>query len=233
MTDDIPATPMPTFEQEQYIQDHAHAQRADEAHPIDEDVLHEVCDTKIGPAIIHYDLALVQAIAVREVLPYLAEPKGSSEEEDRRSTDNGDTESWIKRDGDLHYYRAQSVTFYDILSMAHQRYDHTYVEIEDAADLAEAHTRQYLKDVHGYEGDFGGQVPNESIDKIGHSEGAPEASSHSEDGRDGAKGSEIREPTLCNAQNDAHWLRDEEPEDAYYAFTDARGLVIEEGTHVE
>jgi len=191
MTDEIPTAQMPTVVQEQYIQEHAYANDARDAHPIDEDILKDVCDSKMGPILIEYDLALIQAIAVREILPF-----------------NCDTESWIERQGDMHYYQAQSVTFYDLLTMAHQRYDNAYVEIEDAAELAEVHTRQYLRDVHGYEGDFGGQVANPSIDKT-------------------------HAPTLCSAQNDEHRLRDEEPEDAHYAFTDARGLVIEEGTHPE
>jgi hypothetical protein len=189
MTDEIPVAEMPTMIQEEYIDEHTYADDPSNAHPIDDDILIDVCDTKMGPILIEYDLALIQAIAVREILPY-----------------NCETEIWIEQCDGMHYYQAQSVTFYDLLSMAYQRYDHARVEIEDAADLAEAHTRQYLRDVHGYEGDFGGQVPNDSIDKV-------------------------REPTLCSAQNDAHWLRDEEPEDAHYAFTDARGLVIEEGTH--
>lgn len=179
------------LDQEQYITEHAYADNASEAHPIDSDVLHEVCDTKMGPVLLEYDLALIQAVAVREVLPY-----------------HCDHETWIERAGDLHYYQVQSRTFYDLITMAHQRYDTQYIEIEDAPDIVEAHTRQYLKDVHGYEGDFGGQVSNDGIDAE-------------------------YDPTLCSAQNDAHWLRDEEPESAHYAFMDARGLVIEEGTHPE
>jgi len=191
MTDDIPVTRMPKIVQEEYIQEHTYASEARDAHPIDQDILQDVCDSKMGPILIDFDLALIQAVAIREVLPYDCE-----------------TETWIEQDGDMHYYQAQSVTFYDLLSMAHRRYDNAYVEIEDAAELAEAHTRQYLRDVHGYEGDFGGQVANPSVDKE-------------------------HEPTLCNAQNDDHSLRDEEPENAHYGFTDARGLVIEEGTHPE
>ena len=188
MTDDIPVTPMPKIVQEEYIQEHTYASEARDAHPIDQDILQDVCDSKMGPILIDFDLALIQAVAIREVLPYDCE-----------------TETWIEQDGDMHYYQAQSVSFYDLLSMAYQRYDSARVEIEDAADLAEAHTRQYLRDVHGYEGDFGGTKAT----------GGP------------------WEPTLCNAQNDDHSLRDAEPEDAHYAFTDARGLVIQAGTHPE
>lgn len=207
MTDEH-ITQMPTLTLEQFLEEHKHTSDPREAHPIDEDILHEVCDSKMGPILIEYDLAAIQAVAVREILPY-----------------DNDDESWItchpqsddvdlypvsnERDceGTLHYYQSQSSTFYFLLTMVKQRYDH-YVEVEHVEDLVEVHTRQYLRDVHGYEGDFGGQVPNEDIDKV-------------------------REPTLCNAQNDNPALRDEEPDNAHYAFTDARGLVIEEGTHPE
>lgn len=178
----------PTAKLDPYIEEHCHTNRAEEAHPIDEDIVADVCDTKMGPATMHFDLALVQATALREVLPY-----------------NGDTETWVKRDGDLHYLTATSQTFYDIVSLGSYRYDNAYIEVEDLSDIVEAHTRQYLRDVHAYEGDFGGTT---------------------------ATGKEYPR-TLCSAQNDAHRLREQEPDGANYAFTDRRGLVIEEGTHPE
>lgn len=208
MTDEIPTTQMPTIVQEQYIQEHAYANDARDAHPIDEDILKDVCDSKMGPILIEYDLALIQAIAVCEILPF-----------------NSDTETWIERQDDMHYYQAQSVTFYDLLSMAHRRYDNAYVEVEDAADLAEVHTRQYLRDVHGYEGDFGNQSISDSAGEQSEPDFGGQVANSGVD--------KEHDPTLCSAQNDDHRLRDEEPEDAHYAFTDARGLVIEEGTHAE
>lgn len=215
-------TPTPKIVLEEYLEEHNHTSDVREAHPIEQDVLHEVCDTKKGPILLEYDLALLQAIAVRELLPY-----------------NNDHEVWVgshpshrsgfdieqprDRPGDVHYYQVSSRSFYELLSIAYQKYDGVRIEVENVADIVEAHTRQYLKDVHGYEGDFGnpsisdsageqsepdfgGQVANDSIDKL-------------------------HEPTLCNAQNDAHWLRDEMPDDTHYVYTDARGFVVEEGTH--
>lgn len=187
MTDGVPVTPMPTITQEEFIKEHKRVGDVRDAHPIDEDILKDVCDTKMGPILIEYDLAMLQAIATRNVLEL------------------NDEQRYIEERDGVYYFQVDSATFYDLLARACDRYDN-YVEAEDMPDIVEVHTRQYLRDMHGYEGDFGGQVPNDSIDKI-------------------------REPTLCNAQNDDHSLRDEEPEDAHYAFTDGRGLVVEKGTH--
>lgn len=230
MTDEIDQTDteMPTVGPSEYISEHRHTTDPQEAHPIDGDIIADVCETKLGPALIHDDLAVIQAVVVKEILPY-----------------NGDMERWITcypqvddlglyqvengrdRDGTLHYYQVQSGTFYDILAMVDQQYEHR-IAVENVEDIVEVHTRQFLRDVHGYEGYFGnpsisdsageqsepdscGQVPNDSIDRV-------------------------REPTLSNAYNDPKpgegvVNRDNEPENAHYGFTDSRGLVVEEGTH--
>lgn len=215
MTDETSGTvtPMPTPKLEEYLEEHTYTNRVREAHPIDSDVLHEVCDTKMGPALLEYDLALIQAVALREVLPYSADHEHWITSDAESEADTYTVSRTRGREGTLHYYQVSSRTFYEILTFAYQRYDGVRIEIDDVADIAEAHTRQYLKDVHGYEGDFGGQVANESIDKV-------------------------YEPTLCNAYNDSSpqdgkITFDTEPDNAHYAFTDSRGLVIEAGTHPE
>lgn len=124
----------PTTMPNQWITEHqtVDADNIADAHPIDGDIVHDVAETKMDPVLIHSHLALLQAIAVREVLPY-----------------NGETATWVEQQGNVHYYQAQSMTFYDLLSMAHQWYDQAHVEVEDVPALVEAHTRQYLRDVHG------------------------------------------------------------------------------------
>jgi len=204
-------TETPTIQIAEFLKEHKQIHDPREAHPIDEDILDSVCDTKRGPVLIEYDLAAIQAVAVREILPYDSDVERwitchpQPDDLDLYPVENG-----RDREGTLHYYQAQSASFYDLLAMVHERYGH-YIEVEHVEDIVEVHTRQFLRDVHGYEGDFGGQVPNDSIDKV-------------------------REPTLSNAYNDpkpgegvVNW--DTEPENGHYSFTDARGLVIEEGTH--
>lgn len=181
-------TSMPEVLQNEYVREHSGAHDAQNAHPIDEDILMSVCDTKVGPAMLHHDLALIQAVA------------------DRRLSSDGENVYHAGTTDGVSYYRVASVTFYDLLQMADRMYSGAYVEVEDLPDLVEAHTRQYLREVHGYEGDFGGETPG------------------------GPSGNEY-EKTLCNAQNDSDVVRNEEPDGANYAFVDARGLVVTNDTH--
>lgn len=77
------------------------------------------------------------------------------------------------------------------------------IEVDRIATVAEAHTRTYLRAMHDYDGDFDG-----------------------------------REATLCNALNDPRpaegaVTHETEPEDGHYGYVDARGLVVEPGTHTD
>lgn len=183
---EIDPTPMPTFEQDPYVAEHKKTDLADDAHPIDDDVISSVVGTKHGSALIHFDLAALQAVAVREVPT--------------------NREDWVaERSGNV-YYRTTSQSFYELLALLVTYYPDVHIEIENAADLVEAHTRQFLKDVHGYEGDFGGATP-----------GGPEGNTF--------------DPTLCSAMNDSDIVREQEPESTDYGFVDARGLVVEQDTH--
>lgn len=197
---------IPEFVQEPYIEEHKDAVLPQQAHPIDADIVKTVCETKAGSAIIDFDLAMIQAVATRAIQEFNDEAKIRL----------------LHDEGNVRYAQTTSPVFGELVSRAQDRYDDV-IKVEDMPDIVEAHTRQYLRDVHGYEGDFGGQVRNDSIDMIPH-------------------------PTICNAQNDGdlkyprssktessqnddHSIRDEERQGAHYAFFDSRGLVIEEGTH--
>lgn len=209
---DEQTTEMPTLTISEYLREHNYSHDPRDAHPIDRDIIETVCDSKMGPILIEEDLTAIQAVAEREILPYNSDvERWVTRYPQTEGVDLFPVENGRDRNGPLHYYQAQSATFYDLLSMVHEQYDH-YVQVEDIEDIVEVHTRQYLRDVHGYEGDFGGQVPNDSIDKM-------------------------REPTLCNAHNDPTPYEgvidaDSRPDNANYGFIDARGLVIEEGTHL-
>lgn len=170
--------------QEQFIKDHQWATEVTEAHPIDRDIIERVCDTKMGPILIQYDLALIQAVA-QSVLD-------SRDDLATLVTDRSGNE----------YYCGTSNTFYTILACAHELYS-GYVEAEHVEDIIEVHTRQYLRDLYGYDGDFGGQVANDSIDRV-------------------------HDPTLCNAMNEDGSVV---PDYGAYGFVDSRGLVVQQNSH--
>lgn len=166
---------MPEIVQSDFIREHKHTANTRDAHPIDDDIVEQSVET---PIVIDHELAALQAVATRNVLEL------------------NDEEVLVgERDG-TYRFQVTSSTFYSLLEEMCDRYD-VHVQAEQVQNIVEAHTRQYLRDVHGYEEDF----------DTGHSS------------------------TLCEAQNDAHWIRDEEPEDTHYPFVDSRGLVVDKGTH--
>lgn len=169
----------PIVKQEPYLVDHADAKHIDEAHPLSTAIVNEATTR---PETLPAELAAIQAVADKHI-------------------DELGTPTLVDSDGTTEYYYATSDTFYRLATRVRDTYASTYISIDRLHAIVAAHTRQFLADLHGYDGDFGGH-----------------------------------EPTLCNALNEPSVqegaVRNETvPDDVRYGFVDARGLVVERGTH--
>lgn len=105
--------------------------------------------------------------------------------------------------GDKEYYWAKSSVFAHLDVLVNETYDSENLSIEQLQTVVDGHTIQFLSDLHEYEGDFKG-----------------------------------RERTLSNALNDPKSYegavtREAVPEGVQYGFVDARGLLVQRGTHYE
>lgn len=185
----VEPTPMPTIRLEEWMQKHKHTDNHRAGHPIDNERLED----SIRGSLQHINLSLVQAVLAKTDL-----------------LENRDDQSSIKKiheTDDAEYYQVTSSVFYQILARGYEMYNFD-VEVEELQTLVDAHTEQYLADMHDYTGDFGGET---------------------------ATGRQY-EKTLCNALNDGKPTEGKvsgstEPEDAHYGYTDARGLVVQKDTH--
>jgi len=126
---------MPVGKQAQYIQSHNYATNFRDAHPIDAEVIEISCDTKLGPVLSQCDLGAMQAV--------LSYQDDLLEEHATKI---------LEFDG-FEYYQTKSEIYYEIASEIKRYYDIT-VNIDNIAELAEIHTRQYLLDMHGFDGEF-------------------------------------------------------------------------------
>lgn len=185
VVDAVNVTPMPTIELEQFLEEHQQTSRATDAHPIEDDVLETVGER----GSFEFSLAAIQAVADQVI-------------EDIESA------TLVETDGNTAYYNVTSDTFYRLAARTRDIYPKTNIQIERLQSIVDAHTIQFLADLHGYEGDFGGET---------------------------ATGGRFKK-TLCNALNDetpyeGSVRRETEPDEAHYGFVDARGLVVQRGTH--
>jgi hypothetical protein len=101
------------------------------------------------------------------------------------------------------YYYCTSQTFYEIARMARDAFD-VAIEVENVRTIADLHTEQFLDDLYDYEFDMDSVAPVTR--------------------------------TVCTAMNDdtpysGRVTQYDEPDGANYGYVDARGLVIERGTH--
>lgn len=190
---DNPCSGIGTVTQDEYIENHKTATNVDDAHPIDKDILHKTCTTKMGPLLLSNDLAAIQAVVSK---------KSPLVEDNSRY--------YVEKDNHYAYAQVNSAFFYHIASQVADVYD-TVIEVENIEQISEVHTRQYLRDIHGYEGDFGNN-------------------SHQSERKDDARSRE-HDITLCSAQNYAQLIRDEEPSEAHYGYVDSRGFVFKLNTH--
>lgn len=126
---------MPICEIEPYIEDHPYADSVEEAHPIDDDIIATVSDKKLGPYLLHYQLAMVQHVAPELIT-------------DR----DGDGVTFARGVGYDRQYVTDSGMFYHILSRIADRID-DYITVEFARPIVDAHTKQYVRNVHSVEYD--------------------------------------------------------------------------------
>lgn len=127
-------TPMPTMVQDPYIQDNQLADSVRNAHPVEEATI----ETVVGDVVptLEFDLAAIQAVA--DGLDIL--------------TDDESVQLITEQDG-VQYYQVDSATFYRLAAAVNDEYE-TYIEVEALLNVMEAHTRQFLESVHGFDGDF-------------------------------------------------------------------------------
>jgi len=125
-TEEIPTTSMPTLVQDPYIKDHQHTSHAAQAHPLDESIVKSVVDRPT----LDFPLASIQAAADLFI-------------------DEIETATLAEADGETEYYCVKSDTFYRLAVRVYDEYENTYTEIERLQAVADAHTKQYLADVHG------------------------------------------------------------------------------------
>jgi len=126
---------MPTGTVASYIQEHPYANTAEDAHPIDSDIVHSVEDTKVGPYLLHHQLAMVQHVA-----PDLITDR------------DGNGVDCALGIGYTRHYVTDSGMFYHILGRIADDVD-DYITVEFARPIVEAHTKQYVRNVHSVEYD--------------------------------------------------------------------------------
>lgn len=126
-------TPMPTVVQDPYIRDNSKADSVMGAHPVSEEIVETIESRAFTLA---FDLAAIQAIA--DGTDILAESQSAR---------------LLKETEDLQYYQVDSGVFYRLAAAADMEYD-TYIQVEDLQALMEAQTRHFLKDMHGFDGEF-------------------------------------------------------------------------------
>lgn len=137
----VTPTQMPTFKQEEYLAEHQHTDRVDEAHPITDTII-DMLDVKMVGTL-PFALAAVQAIA---------DTAESFEDEFSATRRLQETEEKI-------YYQVASQTYYQLCVKAYEQYESEYTKVEQLANVMEVHTHQLLADLHNYEGDFDGHNP--------------------------------------------------------------------------
>lgn len=180
--------PMPRLTPEAWDRDHKDSGTIDETHPINADISEEEMDSVMLELQLGKLQGAIDQLSALERIP-----------EDKRTL--------IAETDELEYYQVRSNVFYELLVYSDRRYD-SYTRAEFVVPIINAHTRQFLRDLYQYEGEFGGL---------------------------NAHGEQYRK-TLCNALNDptpteGRITNDTEPEEAHYGFVDARGLVVQKDSH--
>lgn len=174
---DIDPTPMPTMTQNPCVKEHKNASRVDEAHPISEGLIEEQEGLHMT---IDYSLAALQGAADKNNI-------------------QGDV---VEETSDAIYYKVTSGEFYRLFSLAFDEFE-VNMPVEESQLIVELHTKQFLSDVHGYEGDF--------------------------EGKDITLCNAMNDPTPYEGPV----TDDKLPEGMRYGYVDSRGLIVQKNTHSE
>lgn len=168
----------PAVEENKVVKEHKYAKNVSEAHPISDYIL-EKSDTHV---LCDYDLAYIQAVGSMYI-------------------DELDIEPVCKKDN-LNYYLTDSAMFYKLAEMSYDIYGET-VNIDNIHIVVEVHTKQYLYDLHDYDGNFDDLMPT-----------VCNAYNHYTPDRG-----------KVNMNNEF------KTENIHYGFVDSRGFVLEDSTH--